>query len=49
MDLLLVACQALIGAVFTVAALTKLRSSADLRPFDADGITGLFTDRAGRA
>lgn len=33
MDLLLVTCPVLIGAVFAVAAFTKLRSSADLRPF----------------
>ncbi|MGN9838315.1 MauE/DoxX family redox-associated membrane protein [Nonomuraea sp. H19] len=33
MDLLLVACQILIGAVFAVAAFTKLRSRADLRSF----------------
>ncbi|WP_049563745.1 MauE/DoxX family redox-associated membrane protein [Nonomuraea sp. SBT364] len=33
MDLLLVACQVLIGSVFAVAAFTKLRSRADLRSF----------------
>ncbi|GAA4956868.1 small-conductance mechanosensitive channel [Nonomuraea thailandensis] len=33
MDLLLVASQVLIGAVFAVAAFTKLRSRADLRAF----------------